>query len=233
VISHDLKEPLRKIQTFGDRLQVKSNKKLSDEEKKYLDKMISSSLRMKTLIDDLLLYSKLSNKAAMFTNVDLNKIIHQIQDDLEIQVKEKKAKITVGQLPVLPAVPGQMHQFFQNLISNSLKFVQHRAPVISIRQVPVDKKMARQFGIDPSDYVCICLKDNGIGFDDKYKEKIFGVFQRLSTEVNYPGTGIGLAICKRIAENHHGFITANGVLNKGAAFCLILPKKQKKRPEPA
>lgn len=233
VISHDLKEPLRKIQTFGDRLQVKSSHKLSDEEKKYLDKMISSSLRMKTLIDDLLLYSKLSNKSAMFSSVDLNKIIHQIQDDLEIQIREKKASIDAGQLPVLPAVPGQMHQFFQNLISNSLKFIHGQSPVISIAQVPVDKKMAKKFGIDPEEFLCIRLKDNGIGFDGKYSEKIFGVFQRLSTEANYPGTGIGLAICKRIAENHNGFVYATGTPNKGASFFLVLPKKQKKRQEAA
>lgn len=233
VISHDLKEPLRKIQTFGDRLQVKSGDKLSDEEKKYLDKMISSSFRMKTLIDDLLLYSKLSNKSAMFTSVDLNKIIHQIQDDLEIQVREKKARIDVGELPVLPAVAGQMHQFFQNLISNSLKFIHGRAPVISISQVPVDKKMAMKLGIEPEDYACICLRDNGIGFDSKYNEKIFGVFQRLTTDTSYPGTGIGLAICKRIAENHNGFVYAEGVPDKGASFFLILPKKQKKRQEAA
>lgn len=222
VASHDLKEPLRKIQAFGNILQSKIKGKLSDTEVNYFSKIIIASNRMQTLIDDVLTLSKLSNGTLMKEKTDLNKIIRQITEDLEITVREKNAVVEIGPLPSLDAVPGQMHQVFQNLISNALKFSNKKSPVISITQEAVSDEQAADLGIDAENYTYIVVADNGIGFEDKYKEKIFGIFQRLHGR-NYEGTGIGLAIARKIIENHGGLIFANGKVNKGATFHILLP----------
>jgi two-component system CheB/CheR fusion protein len=224
VASHDLKEPLRKIQAFGNILQSKIKNKLTEGEQSYFLKIISASNRMQSLIDDVLTLSKLSNGSSIKEKTDLNKIIRQITEDLEITIREKKATITNDLLPDIEAVPGQMHQVFQNLISNGLKFSDKNDPVISINRQPISKTLADSLGINPDNFVNIVVTDNGIGFEDKYKEKIFGIFQRLHGR-NYEGTGIGLAIARKIIENHGGFIFANGKVNKGAKFQIILPLK--------
>ncbi|HYI77973.1 MAG TPA: ATP-binding protein, partial [Chryseolinea sp.] len=224
VASHDLKEPLRKIQAFGNILQSKIENKLTEGEQNYFSKMISASNRMQSLIDDVLTLSKLSNGNSIKEKTDLNKIIRQITEDLEIAIREKNAVIVNDPLPSIDAVRGQMHQVFQNLISNGLKFNDKKEPVINISQQPIPQNLADSLGINPDHYVNIVVSDNGIGFEDKYKEKIFGIFQRLHGR-NYEGTGIGLAIARKIIENHGGFIFASGKVNKGAKFQIILPLK--------
>jgi two-component system CheB/CheR fusion protein len=224
VASHDLKEPLRKIQAFGNILQSKIKQKLSEGELSYFSKMISASNRMQVLIDDVLTLSKLSNNNSMHVRTDLNRIVKQIIDDLEITVREKNAVIQADVLPSIDAVPGQMHQVFQNLISNALKFTNKKFPVITIRQNPIPPQHVQELGVTRDQYVYITVTDNGIGFEDEYKEKIFGVFQRLHGR-NYEGTGIGLAIARKIVENHEGFIFANGEVNKGSTFHIYLPSR--------
>lgn len=224
VASHDLKEPLRKIQTFGNLLISKAKKKLAPAEQSYLEKMVGASGRMQRLIEDVLTLSKLSNRNQEFTSVDLNKVLQMIREDLEITVREKNAVIKVEQLPVIEGISGQMHQVFQNLISNALKFTDGRQPEIEIKHRQISKEEAKEMKLRPVAYHCISVKDNGIGFDEAYKEKIFGIFQRLNGS-EYDGTGIGLAIVKKIMENHGGYITAESELNKGSQFHILLPKK--------
>jgi two-component system, chemotaxis family, CheB/CheR fusion protein len=222
VASHDLKEPLRKIQAFGNILQSKIQNKLTDSELTYLSKMVSASNRMQILIEDVLTLSKLSNSGLAKEETDLNKIIKQICEDLEIGIREKNASVSIGALPTIDAVPGQMHQVFQNLISNALKFSNKTSPQISIVQRPISKMQAKELNINPNNFIQIVVSDDGIGFENQYKEKIFGIFQRLHGR-NYEGTGIGLSIARKIIENHGGLIYANGILDKGAEFHIILP----------
>ncbi|MDF2437364.1 MAG: chemotaxis protein [Bacteroidota bacterium] len=233
VVSHDLKEPLRKIMTFGNLLQGTNQENRSDKEKGYLDKIVKSTERMKNLIDDLLSFSKLSNKNVKYTQTDLNDIIHAITEDLEVQIKEQNAEIIVQNIPQIEALSGQMHQLFQNLISNALKFSNGSKPKIVIEERAIPAEMSATLKIlNPKDYTCICVEDNGIGFEPEYSEKIFGLFQRLPTTEKTPGTGIGLAICKKITENHKGFITATSEPGKGSQFYVILPKQQKLQKNP-
>lgn len=227
VASHDLKEPLRKIQAFGNLLNARVDTKLDESEKRYLDKIISSSNRMQTLVEDVLTLSKLSNKEIPYTNVNLNKILYRIIDDLEITIKEKKATVHIGVFPEIEAVPGQIHQLFQNLISNGLKFNDKDEAQISVIPYRISEAEAKEYNIDAQNYTGICVEDNGIGFEDHFKEKIFGIFQRLHSN-NYQGTGIGLAICKKIIDNHNGFIKAESYLGKGTSFIVILPTKRVK-----
>ena len=226
VVSHDLKEPLRKIQTFGNLLNVKINSKLEADERSYLEKMINSSQRMQSLIDDLLAFSKLSNKHIHFSETDMNLVLTRILDDLEVTIREKAATFDIDQMPSIEAIPGQIHQLFQNLISNALKFNNNANPYIKVERNEISEEQAAEFKINPEEYISFSIQDNGIGFDPKYKEKIFGVFQRLHSSASYQGTGIGLAICKKIIENHNGFIFADSELNKGTRFTIILPVKQ-------
>ncbi|HLP49883.1 MAG TPA: chemotaxis protein CheB [Chitinophagales bacterium] len=222
VASHDLKEPLRKIQTYGNMLFAKTKDRLEDSELSNLKKIITASDRMQRLIEDVLTLSKLSNRDLAMERVDLNEVLSRIVDDLEITVNEKKANIKIGELPVINGITGQMHQLFQNLISNALKFSGAEDASITITAKPISEILAKELDINASDYVCISVKDNGIGFEDIYKEKIFGIFQRLHGN-NFEGTGIGLAICKKIVENHKGFLTAQSTLQKGAEFFIVLP----------
>lgn len=230
VASHDLKEPLRKIQTFGNLLYSKIERKIEPNEKNYLDKIVSSSHRMQTLIEDVLTLSKLSNTDIPFVKTDLYAVLRHIVDDLEITIREKGTEIKVDKLPVIEAVTGQMHQLFQNLISNALKFNESKTPVVNIREHKINEQDMLEFKIDdPDEYIGITVEDNGIGFDSRYKEKIFGIFQRLHNN-QYQGTGIGLAICKKIVDNHHGFIRSESEEGKGARFVIILPKVQSAEP---
>ncbi len=224
VASHDLKEPLRKIQTYGNMLYAKVKDKLVDSEINNLNKIIASSERMQRLIEDVLTLSKLSNREMPLQKVELSSVLNRIADDLEIIVKDKKAEIKIGHLPVINAVPGQMHQLFQNLISNALKFSNKHKPEIAINETSLPARLAEQINMNPNRYWCISVKDNGIGFEEEYSEKIFGIFQRLHGN-NFEGTGIGLAICKKIIENHNGFLLAESEVDKGAEFFIVLPRK--------
>lgn len=212
--SHDLQEPLRKIQTFGSRLKSRYADTLDDRGLDYIDRMENAADRMKTLIEDLLAYSRVTTKAQPFSQVDLSNIIKNILLDLETHIEAVEGQIQVGQLPIVQADQTQMRQLFQNLISNALKF--HRqgvSPVITINSHNL-----------PDNQLCqITVADNGIGFKQEYAERIFGIFQRLHGREAYQGTGVGLAVCKKIAERHDGTITAQGKPGEGATFIVTLP----------
>lgn len=224
VVSHDLKEPLRKIQTFNNIIKEKYIEPGS-EGAKYLDRTIHSSERMSALINDLLDYSRLS-VSALFRRIDLNIILDEVLLDFEYLIADKKAVIKKTELCTIDAVPSQMRQIFQNLISNALKFSRDNVqPVISIM---CDRIAEKKFdgAPDPNgDYCRIVVSDNGIGFDELYLDKLFIIFQRLHNRTIYEGTGIGLAIAKKIVDRHNGIITAKSKEEEGASFILVLPLK--------
>ncbi|MBN8821208.1 MULTISPECIES: ATP-binding protein [unclassified Spirosoma] len=226
VASHDLKEPLRKIQAFSTLLLASLDSKLEPSEQDHFIRIVRAAARMQTLVDDVLRLSKLSRLDAQFESVNLNAIIARIQDDLEITIQDKEALIEVGNLPIIDGIPGQLHQLFQNLISNALKFVSNHTPQVTIESCPITDQMRTEFGLSDHDYTAINVTDNGIGFDMQYVEKIFGMFQRLHRRETYEGTGIGLTICRRIVENHHGYIRAFSRPGEGATFQIILPVHQ-------
>ena len=226
VASHDLQEPLRKILMFISRL-LDMEEKISDEALVLIDKISKSSIRMNTLIKDLLAYSYLNNHDRQFAVTDLNVIIANILVDFELMIEERKLKIKIGHLPVINAIPLQMNQLFYNLISNALKFYKNDGSKskIEISSRPVTPTQLKKFpSLNPALTYCeIIIKDNGIGFNKQYENKIFTIFQRLHNNEVYTGTGIGLAIGKKIVENHEGIIFSKAEENVGAAFHIILP----------
>ncbi|WP_339702344.1 chemotaxis protein CheB [Algoriphagus aquimarinus] len=230
VASHDLQEPLRKILTFSLLLQDKYTNGLNKEVKSYLHKIEGASIRMTTLIQDLLNYSRLLQHEKLFASTDLNGTLDHILNDFELLIQEKKAKIKIRQLPTVDAIAFQMSQLFHNLISNSLKFSKKDVPpiiTITSRKLPV-REIKKYSSLDPFvPYVEIIFKDNGIGFEQKYAKQIFTIFQRLHDKETYNGTGIGLALCKKIVENHQGEIFSNAKENEGALFHIILPIKKR------
>jgi len=229
VASHDLQEPLRKILTFSMLLQDKHNDGLSTEVKSFLNKIEGASSRMTTLIQDLLNYSRLPQHEKLFSTTDLNETVKNILNDFELLIQEKKAKIKIAHLPTVDAIPLQMNQLFYNLISNALKFSKAAVPpVITITSRTLSEKEIEKYPtFNPSiPYVELIFKDNGIGFEQQYAKQIFTIFQRLHDKETYIGTGIGLALCKKIIENHHGEIFSNSKENEGALFHIILPLKQ-------
>ncbi|MBC7425772.1 MAG: PAS domain S-box protein [Bacteroidia bacterium] len=229
IASHDLQEPLRKITTFSMRLLDKHKDDLSADVKSYLNKIQSSSLRMRTLIQDLLEYSRLLQHEKKYSKTDLNKTLKDVINDFELLIHEKKAKIKSGKLPVIDGISLQMNQLFCNIISNSLKFSNKDIPpIITISSRKLTLKEIKENPLcDPAQtYFEIIFKDNGIGFKQKYAKQIFTIFQRLHNNEMFTGTGIGLALCRRIMDNHHGQISANSIENKGSEFHVILPLTQ-------
>lgn len=226
VASHDLQEPLRKIQTFISRLVDKDLDSLSENGKQYLLRIQDSSQRMRVLIDDLLKFSRANKTEQIFEKTDLNEVLDNSKLELAQIIEEKKAKIINDKLPNLNVIPFQVQQLFTNLISNSLKYSQENvAPIIAINISKVDASEEDSIPVNEKNkYYKIIFKDNGIGFDSEYSEKIFLLFNRLHNKDEYSGTGIGLAICKKIVENHKGFIFADGEINKGATFTIYLPQ---------
>jgi signal transduction histidine kinase/DNA-binding response OmpR family regulator len=225
VASHDLKEPLRKIQIFSSIIKERFLTDSSDA-RNTINRVIDSSGRMSVLINDLLNYSRLSI-SHLFQQVDLNEIIGEILNDLELSISEKDAEIVVDEIPAIDAIPGQMRQVFQNLISNALKFSRESVkPVIRIEAERVEGKAADSDGAADGEFCRITVMDNGIGFNARYVDKIFTIFQRLNPQEAYEGTGIGLAIARKIIEKHSGSITAEGKENEGAKFIIILPIHQ-------
>jgi signal transduction histidine kinase len=232
VASHDLKEPLRKIQVFSsivkEKLEVNDYANLEE----YLRRIIVSGERMSGLINDLLAYSRLS-MLSLFEDANLNKIVHNILLDLEIPIVEKDARVDVDDLPVIQAIPGQIRQLFQNIISNALKFSRPGVPpVVEIRCSIINEKRIDAPEAENGAFCRLVISDNGIGFDEQYLEKIFTLFQRLNSKEAYEGTGIGLAIAKKIVEKHNGLITARSKENEGATFIIVLPLKQEKELQP-
>lgn len=226
VSSHDLQEPLRKIQTFSDLINRNIDQPAFDA-KRYLEKINASAERMSVLIKDLLNFSRLSKINEEFVQTDLNKILADVISDFEVLIKQKNAEIKFANLPVIKAIPLQMNQLFYNLISNGLKFSNQEKPVIEIKCVVENGKDIVNDKCDLSkdrSYWHLSFKDNGIGFDQSYADQIFTIFQRLNNDKEgYSGTGIGLAICKKIVENHRGCIGAHGTENVGATFDIYLP----------
>src|ERR1044071_1932914 len=232
VASHDLQEPLRKVQAFGDRLKAACSKSLGAEGRDYLERMQSAAKRMQILIDDLLAFSRVTTKANPFEPVDLNRVAGEVLSDLEVRLQQTGGKVDLGQLPCLEADPLQMRQLFQNLLGNALKFHQEgRPPLVRVRGTVLNGLPSPASGAEPVEPLCqITVEDNGIGFDEKYLDRIFILFQRLHGRSAYDGTGIGLAICRKIADRHGGSITARSTPGEGSTFLVTLPLKQ---PKPA
>ncbi|MES2479584.1 MAG: CHASE3 domain-containing protein [Bacteroidota bacterium] len=226
IASHDLQEPLRKIQTFISRIAEKEDASLSEKGKEYFLRIQSAATRMRVLIDDLLLFSR-SNKAEKnFELQDLNLVLENVKIELAVPIEERKALVYSEELPVLSVIPFQMQQLFVNLISNSLKYGQQdRPPVIHIYcKIIIASEEAVLKSESYKKFYKITVSDNGIGFEKEHAENIFVLFHRLHHLTEYSGTGIGLAICKKIVENHNGYIFAEAELNVGASFIIYLPK---------
>lgn len=225
VVSHDLKEPIRKIEIF---IRLLKEKFVPDDSLAvdYIDRTIRASERMTKLISDLLEYSRLSSDAIP-ESINLNDLVADVLSDLDYQAEQKNAQIMVQPLPTLSAVPSQIRQIFQNLIGNAIKFSRpEAAPQITIVCERIADKAFNSTVSDTGDYYQISVSDNGIGFEEMYLDKIFVIFQRLNDRESYEGTGIGLAIAKKIIEKHNGLITAKSKPGEGSVFKIILPVQQ-------
>jgi light-regulated signal transduction histidine kinase (bacteriophytochrome) len=215
VASHDLQEPLRKISAFGKRLEESSLDVLSEESRDYLDRMQQAAQRMQTLMSDLLDFSRITTRAQPFASTDLNSILSEVLSDLETRIEQTGGRVEAGVLPVIDADHVQMRQLLQNLIANALKF--HRkdlAPVIRLSATVTGNSCE------------LSVEDNGIGFEQKYLDRIFTPFQRLHGRHEYEGTGMGLAICRKIVERHGGSITAISTPGNGSSFIVTMPIRQ-------
>ncbi len=215
IASHDLQEPLRKVSSFGGRLQDRYGASLGEDGRGYLDRMLNAADRMNALLKSLLDYSRVTTKAEPFREIELSALIRDVLSDLEVRIEQTGGKVELAELPAIKADPSQMRQLFQNLIGNALKF--HRKgerPVVRVRCAATDGDRFR-----------IVVEDNGIGFEEKYLDKVFAPFQRLHGRGEYEGTGMGLAICKKIVERHGGSITARSEPGEGATFLIELPAR--------
>jgi PAS domain S-box-containing protein len=219
VASHDLKEPVRKIRTFGSRLQDEYGEILPDRARQFLDKIHNATERMFSMIDGVLSYSVLNASEQPIEELDLNEIVKNIESDLEISIQQKKATIKKGPLPTVEGAPVLIYQLFYNLLNNALKFSQAGVP-------PVIYISGQVAGSPVHPMAEIGIADNGIGFDQQHADTIFETFSRLNSKDKFEGTGLGLSLCKKIVERHHGTIAAMGIKNKGAVFSITLPLKQ-------
>lgn len=211
ITAHDLQEPLRKIQAFGDRIKSVNWQTLDEKSKDYLIYIINAASHMQELIDELLKFSKVANKVIEPTAVDLNLVVKEVLEDFKDKVKNEKATIVVEKLPVIIGDAWELRQLFRFLLENAFKFRHpQRDPAIKI----YDNSQGKQ---------TVCIEDNGIGFDNKYADRIFQIFQRLHHKEMYEGTGMGLAICRKIMEQHGGKISARGVPDQGATFIITFP----------
>ena len=226
--SHDLQEPLRKIQVFSDKILRNNN--FDPDSEKYFGKIINSSKRMQHLINNLLDFSRHTVSSGDFKKTPLNELVKNVLTELEVEIERSNARINYENLPVVSAVPGLMQQLFYNLFSNAIKF---RKPAIDLvidvkaeKMNPIDLSKFARYG-QGKNYYKITVQDNGIGFDDKYAEDIFRVFKRLHSYQEFEGTGVGLSICKKIVEKHNGFIKAESKIDNGSTFIIGLPEIQK------
>ncbi|MCE5243033.1 MAG: MASE3 domain-containing protein [Syntrophobacteraceae bacterium] len=230
IASHDLQEPLRKIYMFGDFLARKHGESLSEQGQDYLRRMRTASVRMRELIDSLLEYSRVRTKSNPFSVVDLNEVVRGVLSDLETLIEKTGAVVTTEGLPIIEADANQMRQLFQNLIGNALKYHGQAPPSVKITGSPAPKDDDE--GIQTARWQ-ILVADNGIGFDEKYAEQIFAPFRRLHGRSDYEGTGMGLAICRKIVERHGGSITASSIPGKGSRFTIDLPAQQVSAKQPS
>ena len=235
--SHDLQAPLRKIRMFSDRLLANGEAAMGGEARLYLSRIQEVSRRMQDLINDILRFSKISAEKQSFEEVDMNGVIREALSEMEGTIREKNAEVTVDPLPVLPASIVLMGPLFSNLISNSLKYTKKKEiPRIRIRYEEGPAVPGTNGKEPETRYGRIYIEDNGIGFDQKYAEQIFDMFRRLHSNAEYEGTGIGLALCKKIVQMHRGYISALGRPGEGAVFIVSLPlqaiKNETPVPEP-
>lgn len=230
IASHDLQEPLRKIQSFGDLLRSQQQGKLDEASLDLIDRMQSSAQRMNILIHDLLTFSRLSWEKLPFKATNLQDVVNDVVADLETAIRTKQAELIITSLPTVMGNPGQLHQLFQNLLSNALKFVRpdiRPTIVVDCKQI-TGQTIPSNLGqlVTQQDkeqtFYAISITDNGIGFDSKYVDRIFAVFQRLHTRNEYPGTGVGLSIVQKVIENHHGYISVESQPGHGATFTVYL-----------
>lgn len=225
VSSHDLQEPLRKIQAFGDRIKSREKDQLSERGQEYLERMLNAAKRMQNLINDLLTYSRVTTQAKPFKKVNLKKIVEEVVNDLEYRIEHENASVFIDDLPEIEADAVQIRQLFQNLLSNALKFRKQDVPP----EIHVSYQDLHRYqylhGTPGDDMIEITVKDNGIGFDDKYADRIFNVFQRLEGN-SFEGSGVGLAICKKIVVRHGGDITVSSKPGKGTSFKVQLATQQ-------
>jgi len=227
VASHDLQEPLRKVQAFGDRLEKKCAAVLSDEGRDYVNRMKNAAGRMQNLINDLLTFSRVATKIQPFQPISLKTITEEVVSDLEVRIEQSGGRVEIGALPTLVADPLQMRQLFQNLICNALKFHRSDAPPVVKVYAETITSNGEELPLGGNESFCrIVIEDNGIGFDEKYLDRIFTVFQRLHGRMEYEGSGIGLAVCRKIVERHGGQITAKSKEGEGAKFFIDLPATQ-------
>jgi PAS domain S-box-containing protein len=222
IASHDMQEPLRKVQTFGNRLLEKHGECLNEEGQDYLKRMLNATKRISGMVESLLTYSRVETKAEEFPRVDLTPLVEEVMGDLEISIKKSGARIEVEELPEIEADRIQMYQLFQNLIGNALKFRGKEAPLVRIRAELTAGTESARGGVGTAQW-SIFVEDNGIGFDEKYLDRIFALFQRLHGRSEYEGTGMGLAICRRIVERHGGSIAARSKPGEGSTFIVTLP----------
>jgi light-regulated signal transduction histidine kinase (bacteriophytochrome) len=216
IAAHDLQEPLRKIRSFGNMIGQRYVSGLGQEGKDYLERMLGARSRMQSLLTSLLEYSRVTTKAEPPRRVNLTEIVREVLSDLEVSIVQSGGEIQVEDLPAVEADPTQMRQLFQNLIGNALKFHKEgEKPVIRVRSNASGNRELR-----------IMIEDNGIGFEEKYIDRIFSPFERLHGRHEYQGTGMGLAICKKIVERHGGSITARSAPDKGSIFIISLPLEQ-------
>ena len=227
VASHDLQEPLRKIRSFGSYLQDSQNERLDEKGKMHLQKIMSAAERMSILIKDILSFSSMKRRHE-YVPTDLNVIIDGVLQDLDLLINQKNAIVKKDKLPVIETIPLQMTQLFYNLLNNSLKFIKEGGqPQIILTSRKLSDNEIQQLSLDTNKtYFEIVVKDNGIGFSEEYKEQIFGLFKRLNERHIYPGSGIGLALCRKVVNNHNGIIYAHSFEGDGASFFIVLPENQ-------
>jgi len=227
IASHDLQEPLRKVITFGNRLRDKFQDELSDNAQDYLNRMNNAATRMRILINDLLDFSRITSKAKEFEEVNLNEILKEVLQNLEIKIEDENATINIDRLETIEGDPSQLYRLFQNVIGNALKYRKEDLnPEISVYSKLANNEDGEILG---QKYQHIHIEDNGIGFDEKYIDKIFAPFQRLHGRQEYEGTGMGLAICNKIVTRHNGFLSAKSTPGSGSSFTIVLPLQQENK----
>lgn len=229
IASHDLQEPLRKISMFAERLKAKYDKSLDQEGELFIERILMSAANMRTLIDNLLDFSRANRRSQTFDQVDIKAVIDGVISELELKIEETKAHIGLsGTFPTLEAVTSEMTQLFSNILSNAIKFRKNLVPAeITLHSTKLSRSEKHVLALPQNNtFHKIEVQDNGIGFEPEYSEKIFQIFLRLNGKSEYPGSGIGLAICKKIVEKHNGLIFAKSQPDQGATFTIILPEKQ-------